>query len=84
MIVICKLDIIFYLFFFPVNFDHILLYFIYLYCNMLFFYCKAHLKTAKLNLRGTNKCLYINIYIYILYVPFPPHPHPFLASRLIT
>ena len=63
MIVICKLDIIFFYFFsfffifFPVNFDHTLLYFIYLYCNILFFYCKARLKTAKLNLRGTNKCL---------------------------
>ena len=63
MIVIYKLDIIYLFFFFPVNFDHTLLYFIYLYCNILFFYCKAHLKTAKLNLRGTNKCLYL-FYIY--------------------
>ena len=67
MIVICKLDIIF-LFFFPVNFDHILLYFIYLYCNILFFYCKAHLKTAKLNLRGTNKCLLLLLLLLHTYI----------------
>ena len=46
MIVICKLDIIL----------TIYCYILYT-CNILFFYCKAHLKTAKLNLRGTNKCL---------------------------
>ena len=48
------------------NFDHILLYFIYLYCNILFFYCKAHLKTAKLNLRGTNKCLLLLLLLLLL------------------
>ena len=59
MIVICKLDIIFFLWILTIY-----CYILYT-CNILFFYCKAHLKTAKLNLRGTNKCLLqINVYYH--------------------